>query len=853
MEGLFSSKKQEAQTISFAVDGYSTFVFMSDISLFQQNRQTLFIEVILPLFIAKTYTYRVPAEWNEDVEIGKRVIVQFGRNKIYSAIVNRISNEAPLQYEAKYILNIIDEEPIIRLQHLKTWEWMSSYYMCYLGEVMQAALPAALKMASETKIVASSNTDLDRASLSDKAYLIMDALDVAGELTVNDIVKLLGQKTVFPLLKSLFDKGHILISEEIKDRYTVKRKGYLEFAAEFEDEHSKRLLLDSLNRAHKQQDAVLGFMQLSKTKTEITKAEVMEVAGVSSAVLSSLVEKGVFLIREKVVSRFEGEDIELGAEFTLNEKQQEAYMQVVSQFEEKDVVLLHGVTASGKTQIYIRLIEKVLQEGGNALFLLPEIALTAQITERLRKHFGDKLGVYHSKFNDNERAEIWHKVLKGELNVIVGARSSVFLPFQNLGLIVIDEEHEVSYKQFDPAPRYHARDTAIFIAQSQQAKVVLGSATPSIESYYNAKSGKYGLVELKERFGEAQMPEISIVNISEEGRKEQMMSYFSAVLLNGINDSLKDKEQVILFQNRRGHTPFVQCNSCGWVAKCVNCDVSLTYHKTSNQMHCHYCGHNEPPIQICPACGMSHIESKGFGTERVEEELEVLLPHVRTGRLDLDSTKGKHGFDKVITAFDEQEFDVLIGTQMVAKGLDFGRVNLIGIINADSIINFPDFRAFERAFSLFSQVAGRAGRRQKQGKVIIQTHTPNHRVLEQVISYDYESMFMTEIKERKNYHYPPFYRLIRIDVRHTDMQVANQSATMLASILRQQLGERVLGPEPPLVSRVRNYFIQTITLKIERNNVSIVKVKDLIRHSIQQFEMDKNNKGIRLSLDVDPY
>ncbi|SJN31044.1 Helicase PriA essential for oriC/DnaA-independent DNA replication [Sphingobacterium sp. JB170] len=833
--------------------GISFFVFMYEESLFQQDRQTLFVEVILPLFIAKTYTYRVPAEWNDQIEVGKRVIVQFGRNKIYSAIVYRVSGEAPLKYEAKYILNIIDDEPIVKQQHLETWEWMSSYYMCYLGEVMQAALPSALKMASETKIIASSNIDLDRSSLSDKAYLVMDALDVAKELTVNDIVKLLGQKTVFPLLKSLFEKGHILIAEEIKDRYKPKRKSFLEFASEFQSEQSKRLLLDSLNRAHKQQDAVIGFMQLRKAKAEVTKAEVMEATAVSSGVIASLIEKGVFIVNEKIVSRFEGEDIDFSAEFNFNKNQARAYTEIIDCFEQKDVVLLHGVTASGKTQIYIRLIEKALLEGKNALYLLPEIALTAQITERLRVHFGDKLGVYHSKFNDNERAEVWHKVLKGDLKVIVGARSSVFLPFKDLGLIVIDEEHEVSYKQYEPAPRYHARDTAIFLAQSHKAKVILGSATPSVESYYNAKAGKYGLVELKERFGEAQLPEISVVNITEEGRKEQMFSYFSGVLLNGINDALQEKEQVILFQNRRGHTPFVQCNSCGWVAKCVNCDVSLTYHKTSNHMHCHYCGHNEPPIQVCPACGMSHIESKGFGTERVEEELELLLPNVRTGRLDLDSTKGKYGFDKVITAFDEHEFDILIGTQMVAKGLDFGRVNLIGIINADSMINFPDFRAYERAFSLFSQVAGRAGRRRKQGHVVIQTYTPNHRVIEQVIAHDYEGMFMTEIKERKNYFYPPFYRLIRIEIRHTDMQLAYHGATKLASALRGQLGERVLGPEPPLVSRVRNYFIQTITLKIERNNVSIVKVKDLIRVSIQQFEIDKTNKGIRLSIDVDPY
>lgn len=826
---------------------------MSETSLFHNDRETLFVDVILPLYIAKTYTYRVPLEWQTATAVGKRVIVQFGRNKIYAAIIHKISKEAPSNYEAKYILNVIDNEPVVDSNQLALWEWIATYYMCYLGEVMQAALPAAMKMASETKIVASEYVDLDRSLLSDKGYMVMEALDVAGELTINDIVKLLGQSTVFPLLKKLFDQGYILISEEIKDRYVPKRKTYLTFAPEFGDTESIRELLDSLNRAPKQQDAVLGFIQLRRTMTDITRQDIMEAAGVSAGVVTSLIDKGVFAAQEKIVSRLGGEDVEITADFVFNERQQQAFDQIKRLFEEKDVVLLHGVTASGKTQLYIRLIEEAIRDGKNALYLLPEIALTAQITERLKLHFGDKLGVYHSKFNDNERAEVWHKVLKGEYKVVVGARSSVFLPFQDLGLVIVDEEHESSYKQYEPAPRYHARDTAIYLAHLQRAKVLLGSATPSLESYYNAKANKYGLVELKERFGDSQLPDIQVVNVAEEGRKGQMFSYFSGVLLRDITDALERKEQVILFQNRRGHTPFVQCNTCGWVAKCVNCDVSLTYHKSTNHLHCHYCGHTEPPVQVCPACGMPHIESKGFGTERVEEELELLLPQARLGRLDLDSTKGKYGFEKIITAFDEHEFDILIGTQMVAKGLDFGRVSLIGIINADAMINFPDFRAYERAFSLFSQVAGRAGRRQQQGKVVIQTHTPSHRVLEQVIQHDYESMFMTEIKERKNYQYPPFYRLIKLDVRHIEMQAASDAATRLANMLQTSLGNRVLGPEPPLISRVRNHFIQTITLKVERNNVSISRVKELIRQAITQFGMEKQYKGVRISIDVDPY
>ncbi|MCI0920303.1 replication restart helicase PriA [Sphingobacterium rhinopitheci] len=825
---------------------------MSNADLFA-DRKTLFVEVVLPLSIAKTYTYRVPFELNDQIQIGRRVIVQFGRNKVYSAIIKSITMDAPQKYEAKYIMDVVDEHPIVDEGQLQLWQWMADYYLCYLGEVMQAALPAALKLASETKIIAANNSDLDRSQLSDKAFLLLDALDIAGELKVSDVSKILGQKSVFPLLKTLFEDGYILISEEIKERYKPKTKSFLRLAAEYNDGEGKRLLLDSLNRAPKQQDAVIGYIQLSKSKPELTRQELMEATSCGATAITALIDKGIFELKEKVVSRFQGTDVLLTKEFSFSEDQTRAFAEINDYFQTKDVVLLHGVTASGKTQIYIRQIEQALASGKNVLYLLPEIALTTQITERLKLHFGNDLGVYHSKFNDNERAEVWHKVLKNEYKVIIGARSSVFLPFHDLGLIIVDEEHENSYKQYDPSPRYHARDTAIYLAYLHHAKVLLGSATPSVESYYNAKAGKYGLVQLFKRFGDAQLPIIDVINVTEEGRKGNMHSYFSSKLLHAMEEAVKNKEQIILFQNRRGHTPFLQCGTCGYVAKCVNCDVSLTYHKTSHLLHCHYCGHSEQNINVCPGCGMPHMESKGFGTERIEEELEILMPSLRIGRLDLDSTKGKYGFDKIISAFDDYEYDVLIGTQMVAKGLDFGRVSLIGIINADSIINFPDFRSYERSYSLFSQVAGRAGRRQNQGQVIIQTYTPNHRVLEQVVQHDYEGMFMKEITERKNFHYPPFYRLIKLDIKHSDQQQTLDSAQKLANLLKVHLGNRVLGPEPPLVSRVRNNYIQTIILKIERTNVSIVKVKELIRSSILTFELDKLNAGVRIAIDVDPY
>ena len=819
----------------------------------RDERITLFVEVVLPLAISKTYTYRVPATWNNRVAAGKRVIVQFGRNKVYAAVVYRLTNHPPERYEAKYILDVLDDFAIVGDKQLLLWDWMSAYYMCTLGEVMQAALPAALKLASETKIVAAQGEQLDRSLLNDKEYLIMDALDVAQELKVSDVMKLLGQKTVFPILKQLFDKQFILISEEIAPRYKPKMKVYVALDENYADENGRKVLLDELNRAPKQQDAVLAYLQLSRTNTEIAKSALMEASGVSATVIAALTEKGVFRLYERAVSRLGRGDVAVSPEFTLSGAQSVALAEIESSFEAKQVTLLHGVTASGKTQLYIRLIEKMLASGKQVLYLLPEIALTAQITERLGMHFGNRLGVYHSKFNDNERAEVWHKVLKGDYQVVVGARSAVFLPLQSLGLVIVDEEHETSYKQFDPAPRYHARDTAVYLAHIHGAKVLLGSATPSIESYYNARAGKYGLVSLNQRFGEAGLPQINTLDIAAESRKENMFSYFSGQLLEAIKQAMSAGQQVILFQNRRGHTPVSQCATCGYIAKCIHCDVSLTYHKSSGKLHCHYCGFSEDPVQVCAACGSTHISSRGFGTERVEEELAMLLPGARIGRFDLDSTRGKHGFERVLNAFDEHQYDILVGTQMVAKGLDFGKVSVIGILNADGLINYPDFRAYERAFSLLAQVSGRAGRRNDSGQVIIQTYTPGHRIIQQVVAHDYQAMFMAEATERKEYGYPPFFRLIKIDVKHAEQHQAGDAATRLAVALRQELGQRVLGPEVPVVGRVRNHYIYSILLKIERAGTSIAKVKKLVAATIVAFNTQKESRGVRLQVDVDPY
>lgn len=815
--------------------------------------RTYFVDVILPLAIAGTYTYRAPQEMNSELAIGKRVVVQFGKTRVYSAIISQIHEVPPEKYEAKYLLDILDDRPVATEKQLALWGWISTYYLCQVGEVMQAALPSVLKLASETKIIANNQQDRDRSQLTDREFLVMDALDMVPELRVSDVMKVLGQKTVLPILKSLLEKNFIRISEEVVDRYKPKKKAFVQLNTIFDSQSAKKELLDGLERAPKQSDAVLAYLQLVKTQKEVSKAELLERSGCGASAFAALVKKEIFVIEEKVISRFSVSSEGFSSEVNLNANQQQAFGEIKTGFAEQGICLLNGVTASGKTEIYIKLIQEVLKRNQTALYLLPEIALTTQIVERLRLHFGPVIGTYHSRLNENERAEMWKKVLDGEVRVILGARSSVFLPFQDLGLVVVDEEHEISYKQFDPAPRYQARDTAVYLASLYGADVLLGSATPSLESYYNAKAGKYALIKLDQRYGNAQLPDIEVVSLKDIQGQHSPSPYFTPALLKGIQAALDKKGQVILFQNRRGHTPLLLCATCGYSPRCIHCDVSLTYHKSSGQLHCHYCGFKENLIEFCPACGSTHIESKGFGTQRVEEELSVLLPEAKIGRLDLDTTRAKNSFERILDDFDEHRFDILIGTQMVTKGLDFGKVSLIGIVNADSIINYPDFRAFERSFSMLAQVAGRAGRRDAQGKVIIQAYATTHRILDQVVKHDYEEMFQTEIVERKKFLYPPFFRLIRVDVKHKDQHLAVDCAQRLATMLRAHFGEQVLGPEPPLVGRIRTYYINSILLKFSRANVSIAKVKEVLKQTIQSYQLDKLNKGSRLTVDVDPY
>ncbi|MHA4894897.1 replication restart helicase PriA [Pedobacter sp. PWIIR3] len=816
------------------------------------ERETLFIEVILPLSLAKNYIYRVPFDLNDQVAVGKRVVVQFGKNKIYTALVKSISSTAPEVYEAKYIIDVIDIHPIITEQLLQLWDWMTGYYLCNEGDVMSAALPAGLKLASETIIVLKEDASSDEEAFTEKEQAILNAFRSRPRLTIDDVSALLGQKTVYPIVNSLLSKGMIYIAEEVIEKYKPLLKSFVSLNAFYQDEENLKQLFTLLERAPKQLDALLAYLKLARQQQIVAKQEILEESNCGAGAFKSLLDKEIFTITKRPVSRLQDNNDDFILNFTLSEAQTKALNEIQDAFLEKEVVLLHGVTASGKTQVYIKLIEQAIEKGGQVLFLLPEIALTTQIVERIQRYFGDAIGVYHSKFNNNERVEIWNKVLNGQYRVVLGARSAVFLPFKELKLIVVDEEHESSYKQHDPSPRYQARDAAVYMGHMHGAKIVLGSATPSIESYYNATTGKYGLVKLNQRFGGVELPLQEVISIAEETKRKKMVSYFSSKLIEDIELTLQNKEQVILFQNRRGYATILICATCGYAPKCVNCDVSLTFHKTSGKLHCHYCGYHQSSINICPACGSVHIEQKGFGTERIEEELSLIFPEAKIARLDVDSTRTKNGLQQIITEFQEKKTDILIGTQMVAKGLDFENVTLIGVINADTLLNYPDFRAFERSYQLLAQVAGRAGRRDKQGKVIIQAYDDNHRIISQVIENKYLEMYESELAERKQFKYPPFTKLIFINVKHKDADLLNAASQAFATALRMQLGYRVLGPEQPLVSRIRNYYIKQVIIKSDKST-SMPKVKSLLKEVILQFQSEKEYRGVNIQVDVDPY
>lgn len=816
-----------------------------------------YVDVILPLPLANTFTYSVPEEWAEQVRMGMRVVVPFGKKKMYTAVVYLVHSVTPTIYEAKDILCLLDNEPILRRPQMKFWEWISSYYQAFLGDVYQAAVPAGLKLESETQVRI--NPDYEAESkLSDKEGKVLDALSDGKAISVSELNKITEMRDTMPTLKQLLEKGAVEISEELTEKFRAKTDTFVRLTDETAKEDNLRKLFDDLSRAKKQLDVLMMYIDLSKCLTpnkqrEVSKKELLERTGVSAAVLNGLVERGAMEIYTKEIGRLDSSEIQTSEQYELNEYQQQAYSEIEKQFVEKSVVLLHGVTSSGKTELYIQLINKVLSEGKQVLYLVPEIALTTQLTTRLKRVFGRRLGVYHSKFSDAERVEIWNNVLNDKTyDVIIGVRSSIFLPFRKLGLIIVDEEHESSYKQYDPAPRYHARNAAIMLASLHGAKTLLGTATPAVETYHNALIGKFGLVELNQRHEEMAMPEILVVDSKEAYRKKEMESHFTPLLLEKITKALQNSEQVILFQNRRGYAPYIECKACAYVPHCKNCDVSLTVHKVFNTLTCHYCGYTEAIPNICPACGTpGTLATKGFGTEKIEDEIKLIFPDARVSRMDFDTTRTKKSYEKILTDFEQAKVDILIGTQMISKGLDFERVSLVGILNADNMLNFPDFRAHERAFQLMAQVSGRAGRKNKRGTVVLQTSSPEHPIIGQVIRNDYKAMFNTQCAERQLFKYPPYFRLIQIVLRHRDPNVLNLAANRMAVDLRAVFGIRILGPNIPSISRIQNLFIKHILLKIEID-ASPERAKELLRQVVNQVIAEPKFKALWVNLDVDP-
>lgn len=819
-----------------------------------------FVDVILPLPLPGSFTYSLPAQWVNSVWTGCRVVVPFGKKKYYTAIVYRIHENKPKEYEVKEILSILDTHPVLFDSQFRFWEWLAEYYLCTLGDVYKAALPSGLKLESETVVEYNPDFESD-VRLTDKEQLIFDLL---SDDTVQSVIRLgkdSGIKNILPVIKSLLDKEAIFVKEELRRTYKPRIEIRVRLAPEMRNERRLHILFDELSRAPKQLDLLMKYIELSRTLNgnpanvhpkEISKKELLQRAGVSPAAFTGLVEKHVFEVYSSEVGRIHYQQRKLLPLNPLNEFQQKAYHEVLSCFEEKNVCLLHGVTASGKTEIYIHLIEQMIQQGKQVLYLLPEIALTTQITERLQRVFGSRLGVYHSKFPDAERVEIWQKQLtEQDYDIILGVRSSVFLPFKRLGLVIVDEEHENTYKQQDPAPRYHARNAAIMLASMYKARTLLGTATPSIESWHNATSGKYGLVELKERYKEIKLPKIIPVDIQELQRKKRMNGPFSPLLLQYVREALEEGEQVILFQNRRGFAPMIECKVCGWVPKCKNCDVSLTYHKGLNQLTCHYCGYTTTLPRVCPACEGTDLRNRGFGTEKIEDDVKILFPEATVARMDLDTTRTRSSYERIISDFEQGKTNILIGTQMVSKGLDFDHVSVVGILNADTMMNYPDFRAYERAFQLMAQVAGRAGRKNKQGTVVLQTKNIEHPVIEEVINNDFEKMVAEQLAERQMFHYPPYYRLIYVYLKNKNEQLLDLMAQTMATKLRAVLGGRVLGPDKPPVARIQTLFIRKIVVKIEQN-APMRRVREVLLSIQHDMIADDRFKSLIVYYDVDP-
>lgn len=813
-----------------------------------------FIDVIVPIPLRQAFTYSVNKDEAAFLKPGMRVAVPFGKSKVYTGLVYRVHDTPPNTYETKDIDQILDERPIVPPKTWKHWEWMAHYYMCTLGEVMRAALPTAFLLESETIITLNKDYEVDESDFNDDEFLVYEALLNQSALHINDVRSILDRKSVLKVLHGLMERGVATVKEEVFEQYTPKMKRYLRLRSPYQEEDSLRALLDELSRAPKQREVLMTLFMMQAQEENVESVALQKQSDSSAAILKALIDKGIleeyYLQKDRV--EYKGEAPNAIKE--LSPAQEKAYSEIKKSHETHEIVLLHGVTSSGKTELYVRLIDEVIASGKQVLFMLPEIALTAQLINRLQNYFGKKVAVFHSRYSNNERVEVWNKVLgkKEKAQIVIGARSAMFLPFQDLGLIIVDEEHEVSFKQFNPAPRYHGRDAALVLANIHKAKVVLGSATPSLESYYNAQQGKYGLVTLKERYGKVLLPDMELVDLRDKLKRKRMTGHFSDRLIEEIQETLKEQEQVILFQNRRGFAPIVECTTCGISPQCPNCDVSLTYHQKRDQLRCHYCGYNMAMLIACQACGNPTLDSKGFGTEQIEEEVQQLFPDAKVARMDQDTTRGKHAYAKLIEKMENKEIDILVGTQMVAKGLDFRDVRLVGVMNADTLLNFPDFRAHERSFQLLQQVSGRAGRTQKRGKVIIQSYNPYHQILQQVSSHDYEAMYAEQQEERYQFKYPPHYRIIRITFKHRNFQTMDKASRWFAEVLRRAFNDQVLGPVQPPVGRIRNEFITNLLIKLSKEQ-PLGKSKEYIDRAVQRFSALKEFSRVKLIVDVDSY
>jgi primosomal protein N' (replication factor Y) len=816
--------------------------------LFADDSSGFWAEIILPLALPTTYTYSIPTQFLEKANPGCRVEVVFGKQKKYAGIIKSVFDKEP-DYPTKPILNVLDDEPILYPQQLQLWNWLSQYYMCSEGEVMAAALPTHFKLSSETILIYNEEIGEDFTHLSDEEFLVAEALLLKKELRLTEVQQILDITHVYPLIKKLIDKKICFVWEAMDEQYKVKKENYVILNPEYGNEEKLSELLNNWSRAPKQMELLLAYLHLQKTEGDVTQPELLKKSGASVAQLKGLADKNILIIEKRSVDRIKSIAKNIEIDFEFSAAQQEASDAVSKAFETKNVCLLHGVTSSGKTQVYIKLIEKYFKEGKQVLYLLPEIALTTQIIRRLQKHFGGNITIYHSRFNNNERIELWNKIRTGEVKIVLGARSALFLPFKELGLIIVDEEHDPSFKQQDPAPRYNARDAAIFYASLFNAKTLLGSATPSIESYFNAMHDKYALVELNERFGGIKLPEIEIVDTRQAAQKGKVM--ISPQLKEAMKTALDNDRQVILFQNRRGYNPYLICGACGFIPQCTHCDVSLTLHKYSNKLHCHYCGSTYPKLITCPACGSNNWLEKNFGTEKIEEQLEDDFSKHKIARMDVDSVRGKTAHDNLIQLFEQHRLDILVGTQMVVKGLDFDKVSLVGILDADGLLAFADFRVNERAFQLMEQVSGRAGRKKEQGKVIIQATNVKHPVLQLVQQHDYKQFYNLEIENRKQFFYPPYSRIVLLTLKHKDKNIVAAAAEKLAQFLKQDLKDFIVGPAAPVVNRIRNQYLMEILIKLPKEPGMSMRYKAAIRNHINLVTGEKNFKSVTVIADVD--